>query len=325
MLMIVAHHFAVHGGFDFSTESITLNRLWIQLIALGGRLGNDIFVMISGYFLVTSSSVKIRKVFYLWSEMFFYSVVIFWLFNLLGARSFSIKEAIKNFMPVTRNVWWFASTYFVLYLIHPYINVILQNLKHEDYKKFLMAILVYWSIIPTFLLSNFNGSSLVDFICLYSIAGYLRLWASNFGGKKYILYGISFAALNYLSAIGLDILGIKFPLAGKNAMYFYNMMRPFTILSALCLVIGFRKLRIEYCRLINLIASATFGVYLIHEHNFVRPFLWKSVFMNYSFQDNPYLIPYSIAVILVVYVTCTIIELLRIKIFSVCVRAMALR
>ena len=39
MVLIVAHHFAVHGGFDFPLANITVNRLWIQFIQIGGKIG----------------------------------------------------------------------------------------------------------------------------------------------------------------------------------------------------------------------------------------------------------------------------------------------
>ena len=90
-----------------------------------------------------------------------------------------------------------------------------------------------------------------------------------------------------------------------------------TIAAALCLLAGFRGLNIPYSKLINTIASATFGVYLIHDSNLVRPFLWLEVFRNASFQDSSYLIPYSVAVILIVYLVCTLLELVRSKIFMV--------
>ena len=37
MIIIIAHHYAVHGGFNFSTQNITINRLWIQFLTLGGE------------------------------------------------------------------------------------------------------------------------------------------------------------------------------------------------------------------------------------------------------------------------------------------------
>ena len=52
MIMIIAHHVSVHSGFVYPGEIISFNRLWIQFIQLGGKIGVNIFVLISGYFLV---------------------------------------------------------------------------------------------------------------------------------------------------------------------------------------------------------------------------------------------------------------------------------
>ena len=62
---------------------------------------------------------------------------------------------------------------------------------------------------------------------------------------------------------------------------------------------------------INIVASATFGVYLIHDNAIIRNLLWLDVFKNAQYQDSMFLIPYSIIVIAIVYVVCTAIDLLR--------------
>ncbi|MBQ7216169.1 MAG: acyltransferase family protein [Synergistaceae bacterium] len=316
MLMIVAHHFSVHGGFSFPADQITLNRLWTQFIFMGGSLGNDIFVLLSGYFLISSSGINYHKLFKLWLRIFFYSAVIYSVFVYFGLKAFSLKAALKSVMPVTKPQWWFASTYFVMYLLHPYLNTFLRAMNHEDYKKFLAAAGFYWCIITTLTHSNFGANNLMNFMLVYSLAGYFRLWGKDSGSKKFIWYGVLGISINFVSVVLLDIIGLYVPFAGKHALYFCGgMMKPMVILSSLCLLLGFRSLNIPHSKIINILASATFGVYLIHDNNFVRPFLWRTLFKNASYQDSPYLIPYSIAVILTVYISCTVIELIRAKIF----------
>lgn len=170
-------------------------------------------------------------------------------------------------------------------------------------------------IIPTFLHTLFSGSRLVDFICLYSLAAYFRLWAKDFGDKNFILYGLLFIAGDILAFIALDIIGLKIPYFGEHAIGFAGMMKPFTLLSALCLFLGFRKIELPASKAVNVIASASFGVYLLHENIFSRWLMWHKVFRVASFQDSPYLIPYSLAVVLAVYFACAVIELARAKIF----------
>jgi len=314
MLMIVASHFSVHGGFNFSINSININRLWTQFMVMG-NYGNNLFLFITGYFLVKSPGLKIQKLFDLWLRIFFYSILFFYLFIFIGLEKFSWKFAVKSVIPLIVSQWWFATAYFVLYLIHPYLNILLNNLSREGYKKFLILIFTCWSIIPTLTSFSFGSSDIINFVCLYSLAAYFRLWGKDFGDKKFILYGIFFLFINFLWAVVCDFILLEFPFLKLNALYFYSMMSFFTVLGTLCLFLGFRKLHIKNNKLINIIASATFGVYLIHEHFFVKPFLWQKIFKNASFQDSPYLIPYSICVVLLVFTVCTLIEILRSKIF----------
>ena len=197
------------------------------------------------------------------------------------------------------------------------MNILLHSFSRKDYQKFLIAITIYWCVIPSFLRSSFEGSSLTNFVCLYSISGYFKLWAKDFGSKKFILYGLLFIVADAVVFGLFDVLGINIPYFGEKALSFAGMMQPFTLLSALCLFLGFRKLDIRCSKTINLIASATFGVYLLHENDFNRRVLWQGVFQTASFQNSPYLIPYSISVVIFVYIVCTLIELLRSKLFRI--------
>ena len=320
MLMIVTYHFSSHGGFNFPTDSITLNRLYFQFTRIFGALGNDIFVMLAGYFLVKSESTKILKLFNLWLRIFFYSVICYCVFVFLGYKIFSPIRLLKSMMPISHRLYWFPTVYLVLYVLHGWLNIFLHRLTHEEYKKFLLTLFILWSVIPALLPSNFEGSHLTQFIFLYSLAGYFRLWEKDFGSRRFILYGIIFIAVNYSTAIIFDIIGLKIKFFAVKAEHFYMMVMPLTICASLCFLLGFRSLKIPHSKVINTIASAAFGVYLIHDNGFVRPFLWREVFRNASFQNSPYLIPYSLAVILIVYISCTILELIRSKIFRTLTR-----
>lgn len=72
MLLIVAHHFAVHTNFQFPSSFTTINRAWIQFIVIGGKIGVNIFVLISGYFMVNTVTMKWNKVFKIWSLLVFF-------------------------------------------------------------------------------------------------------------------------------------------------------------------------------------------------------------------------------------------------------------
>ena len=76
------------------------------------------------------------------------------------------------------------------------------------------------------------------------------------------------------------------------------------------LFIGFLELNIKNSKVINTIASCTFGVYLIHTNRIVRPALSK-LFPIYK-QKNPALVfVYSMAAVCAMYITFSLIDYLR--------------
>ena len=75
----------------------------------------------------------------------------------------------------------------------------------------------------------------------------------------------------------------------------------------------FVKTPISTNKFINLISSTTFGIYLIHDDNYIRTFIWQILFKNFQYQTSIWLIPYSIGICLLVFIICSIIDLIRIK------------
>lgn len=319
MIMIVFHHFAVHGEFEFG-GTLSLNHFWYNFIVMGGKVGVNIFVLISGYYLIENDKklFDINKVIKFVLQVFFYSIIIFLIGALMGISDFDFKEIIKTIFPITFSRWWFASAYFVLYLIHPFLNKLLRSIDKGLYQRLLLLLVVCWSIIPTFTTSLFQSNSLLWFITLYVIAGYIKLYGLNkkFVLKQYILVFIGVLILTYSSSIVLNVLGYKWDFFAKYITYFYGQEKITILLLSICLFMIFATIKINNNKFINTLASATFGVYLIHDNIIVRNFLWVEVFNNSQYQENLLLIPYSIVVVTIIYSACSIIDLLRLYIIE---------
>lgn len=320
MVIIMFHHFAIHGGFEWGTDSITIPHAWYNLIIMGGKIGVDIFVLISGYYLINDEVYlfNFKKVLKFWGQVFFYSVSIFVIFAIFGKVGISIGTVVKAFFPITFSTWWFASAYFVLYIIHPFFNKLLRLLSKREYQIMLVVGVLCWSVIPTFTTSSYQSNSLMWFVTLYAIAGYAKLHGFNkrFTSKHYFcIWGIM-TLLTYASSLLFVWLGAKYDISPFYPTYFYGQEKVTVLLISLSLFMAFTTMKMKYYRFINMMASATFGVYLIHDNRFVREFLWMEVFKNAQYQDSLFLIPYSILVIVLVYSTCTVVELLRRRLFE---------
>lgn len=320
MVMIVFSHFAVHGGFTSSATVITFPRLWFNLMVMGGKLGVDVFVIISGYFLIDNDTgfFKLRKIAKFWGQVFFYSIVLFIIGGLAGITDMSIKSLVKAFMPISYQAWWFASTYFVLYLLHPFLNKWLRGLSQSLYQRLILLLVVCWSIIPTVTKLFYEGNNLLWFITLYAIAGYIKLYGLNekFTTKHYFVFWLICSVITYSSSVVIMLLAGKSESFPLYVTYFFEQEKITTLLTAVSLFMIFATLKLNYHKWINVIASATFGVYLIHDSNLLRPLIWLKLFKNAQYQDSALLIPYSIGAVIAVYVTCSLIDLLRLYIIE---------
>ena len=66
--------------------------------------------------------------------------------------------------------------------------------------------------------------------------------------------------------------------------------------------------------MINTVAGASFGVYLIHDHYYIRESLWTKI-DGAAWIGKWYLLPACIGMIAVIYAACTLVELARQGIF----------
>ncbi len=312
MILIVAHHFSLHGDFGFSAETVSLNRVWIQFMQFGGKIGVNIFVLISGYFLITAEKLKTQKILKFILQVLTYSVLIFGCFVVFGSESLGVKSAIRSLFPLIHSTWWFASAYFVLYLLSPYLNRLLNSLDKKNYLRLLALLTLIWSIVPTIFEVSMQSNYLLWFIYLYALAGFIRLHASLYqNAGKYFAVAVITVLVTNVIVVALDFLGTRFSFFDGVATYLYHMQRIPVLLCSVALFIAFLGIDIGYKPIINIISSATFGVYLIHDNKYIRPFLWQTLFKNASFRDSRLLILYSVFVVFLVFALCTCIELAR--------------
>lgn len=317
MIMIMFHHFAYHGNFEWNFNEVTLPHLWCDFILMGGKVGVDIFVLISGYFLIenTEKLFQPKKLLKFWGQVVFYSIMTYLLSVMLRLNAFEIKQLIKVCLPITYPGWWFASTYFMLYLIHPFLNKLLHGLSKTEYQYLILMMVLCWSIIPTATTQLFESNSLLWFVTLYGIAGYVNLYGGNqkLQSKHYFSLYFMVLIITYTVSTTFLFLGTKKEEWSTHAIDFFEIERLPILLMAITLFMGFVTLKMNYHKWINMIASATFGVYLIHDSSYIRYYLWTNIFKINQYQDSTFLILYSILVVFILYVSCTMIDLIRKK------------
>ena len=316
MILIIMHHFSVHGCFPF-TPDLTFNKVFLQVFGLGGKAGVVAFVMITGYFMI-SSSLKLHKFAKLVGQIWFYSIAMLGMAMGLGLDTVTSRNMMLALLPIGV-MSWFAQNFLVLYLLTPVINRVLHWLQHTYYVILLVVSTVIWFLIPTALNlwpnvphTTFGFKHIFSFVIFYSMGAYIKLYGSHITKK----IGIIFTAIGFVGAflgdILVDVLAMTNPVYMKQIFYFtQNDYGFFQLLLGIGLFIIFLKAKITYRPWINVVASTTFGIYLLHDNRLFLHHMWDNVLATYQYYDSLVLPLYAIFVVALIFVVGMTVDYVR--------------
>ena len=158
MLMIVMFHAAFKGKFGESgglADSLIIKSFWFL-----GELGVNVFVMISGYFMI-NSRFKPKKFALILCEVWFYNLVS--VFILLFFKKYTVSELAVKLFPLTDNVYWFITCYLIIYALSPFLNRFIKQAGQKKLFELICVLLIINSVIPTVMGFLFKSSESFDF------------------------------------------------------------------------------------------------------------------------------------------------------------------
>ena len=319
IILIIAHHFGYYGGFDFSgfenTSLILINKTWIDLLMQIARVGVNLFVLISAFFLAENNKFKIKKIIYLIFEILFFSITLGIVFLIINGKEFNFTTFKSIFFPLGSDVWWFMTSYLLLYVFSPFLNLGIRAMNKKMHLFLIILFMLIWSFLPTFLTLNYAFSIFGWFLTLYLTASYIKIYDVNIKVKPYLGIIISigifllwfffrFLLINYYQGDNHfvnDILKRWVDLRSDNSFV--------QVAATIVMFLSFKKMKVRNIKAINIIASTTLAIYLVHEQADMRNLLWVNIFKNASYASSPYLIPYTIGVTLAVFACGVLIGL----------------
>lgn len=312
MLMIIALHYMGHGGALENTEHFKLNFIFSNIIESFSIFAVNVYVIISGYFLV-ESNLNYAKIIKVWLQVFFYSILVYIILVILKVIPFSTKLLMQCLFPLLTNQYWFASAYITLLLIVPFLNFMINALNKIQYRRLLIVSFVFNSLsfgLPINKVITPGGNSLINFIFIYCIAAYIKKYGF-FKLNKYIyLIGyICSALIIFLGRMFNYILNLRY----ADKLLEYNFI--FVVLGSICLFLFMKEINIKSV-VVNRISKLTFGIYLIHDNNYIRSILYSSILKTQNYYKSTMFIPESILSIIMVFIVCSIIEYIRQYIFK---------
>lgn len=330
MVMIIFLHLYEYGHLHEASKAAgNIDGALVTFVWSFCRAPVDVFIMISGYFMITSKfDIKktIRRGGKVYGAMIFYSIVLSVIFFIYDPSLININSVISTFTPLLSKTWYFLSNYLIILLLSPFINKMLVSLSKKHYLYFMGIVFVAMSLWSTLaeidgisnvisikkIVDPYMGKSLGGFLLMYIIGGYLRLFVKQKPAEKRSL-NFKYLGIFALLCVCDFLLCIVFP-QYKPVFGMFN--NPIVLAESAALILFFRDFTFS-SKFVNTIAGTTLGIYAIHENPYVRDWLWRVFdFSNKHLYDTLVYIPISIITVAIIFAGCCVIELLRLKLFK---------
>ena len=307
MVLIIIHHIAYHvitkqlGNTTFNLYNygeMFNNFMYYKRLTLVeyflafGKIGNFLFIIISGYFLIDKKNIDLFKPAKKLLTQLVYVIIVLLLASFIYSKFNSEFTGGIVFSDIN-GLWWFVGYYFVIVVIAKlFLNKYLNKFDNKEYLAFLAVLFVLCQFLfPRGIIDKALSSVLVYGIFVYSLGGYIKKYNpfNNIRSIVFVLLIIlSFAimTLSYRNQVQHDIANAIY----NNQIVYYQSFVNYTEYSIIVFVIGlscfelFRRLNIKNSKVINYVASTTFMIYLLHDneftHTITRGFNWIAPFHN---------------------------------------------
>lgn len=342
MVMVVVMHFLSHSdSLPLLGEPLGSVKVAGALIEAFCLVAVNVYLLISGYFGV-KGSFKPSKVVSLWGQILFYSLlipVVLGVLSALGVINIELLPAQQGLVygllpyvfPIGTEHYWFATSYFMLYLLTPVLNGAVKKMNKRQLQIILGGLLLLFcvikSIVPVVFAFDRYGYDLPWFICVYLVGAYLGLYGSDFLEKRgWLVYvGSCLASL----AVNLSM----WALAGKWDSFSYYFTVPYHYNYILCLTgaiglfYGFGKISIKEgngAQTLRNLGALSFGIYLFHEHIELRDrwYGWIQGIVNPKQNSGMgFFFLELICSVVILFMAGIVIDFIRKKLFGVLVVA----
>jgi len=328
MLSIVCYHFICHAAVA-QISSMAVDTPWFsirlvlyQFVSTFGTTGNAIFILITGYFLISAQKLNITKqISKVFAQLFFGTcillllVFVFYFFNNGSSFSF-IPEILKNAQSteaygaitisgVNSNSWFLGYYICIVAVAHFFLNKWLNKVTQSQYLTALACVAALNTF--SFIIGLFNNISgnltlAIAGLLFYMVGGYIRLYNPlkrvrtiaiiAVIAMMYLLWFISFYN-NTMSNIA------KFE-NGLSETFAQSIFGPennsiLVIIIAISIFELFKRINIGNIKIINFISSATLMIYIIHDHEFAYS-LYRLIDWQIIFRLSPVKVVLVIAV-----------------------------
>ncbi len=254
-----------------------------QELLLGGKTSNDIFIMISAWFLADRKCEGFvdKSVVKLFIKTTIFSIGGYGVYCLFIGK-FDFGSFITSVQWVNSS-YGFIVVYLFLFLLYPLLNKLISCAQERILQRICLIGLVFITL--------FRGpyNTYFTFIFIYLMISYIKKYKFTYIKKEWCVY--SFVVCSIVIKLIQVVCQLYFP-SGMTSML-DEECDILVLINALSVFIFVAKSEPFYNNIVNFIAKGMITVYLIHENSWLRFYIW-SFFRCEAFYDSNYMIIHNI-------------------------------
>lgn len=276
---------------NIATATTDLDVLLLALFRICGALGNNMFFICSAWFLVNSKKMSLKKVIHMILDVWIINMIVFWGLHAIGIQ-FQVSDTVRTFFPTTFANNWYITCYLLFYLIHPFLNRMLEQLNISEHFALTSFLFMIYFIIPVLPLEEINlffANELVIFLATYVIVSFIKIYKNEWTENLKLNKGILFVSIvSYVALIlSVDYLGLR-------TNYFLNRLVRWNMNNSLFMFLiafssfNMMKKKKFINRTINYFSSLSLLVYIFHENlafrRYFRPVIEFSILRRFGIE-----------------------------------------
>ena len=312
MFMVVLLHVLGVGGLLQATTGQTVKYEVLMSLHIGARCAVNCYGLISGY-VGYGSKFRIASIVTLWLQVFLYSAGFGVLFYVAMPGQIQLKEVLKLCLPVLTQSYWYFTAYTALFFTMPLLNAAMEKISRRQFEISFGVLLFLLTVCQQTLIVNNpfgtnSGYSYLWLAVLYCLGAYLKKY--NIQLKKPAI-GIAMYIGCCIVCWTTQFLLTKMQIGSPDRLVEYNS--PVMLLMGLALILVFANMRLPQwiSKTVTFLAPASFGVYLVHLHPFVRNHILLDTFVRFADVPVWLLLLLALGLTAGIYAVCAAIDLLR--------------
>lgn len=294
MFLVLTCHFTIHINWGLLAAP-EWKRSVAYVVVHAGQVGVSLFFIITSWFMVRKPFNRVL-LFKVWSQVLVYSLgvlaiaTVFWLVCNPGclrdpfSQSHVIFTLRRTILPILFNEYWFMTAYVVLLLLAPFLNIVLKRASRQALLALTVGLVLVSGLLVLGAVQSFPFSKITYAITCYIIGGYCSVYRdtlAHFTVRRTVAVVVccavldvlfNYCAMNQTASSLVELFGWRTQLHGG-----VKLLQIVVAVAVFACVVARGERTPSVNRQINILASGTFGVYLLHEHYLGYRLLWALV------------------------------------------------